>query len=101
MQNANNVGVTYKERYAYCVENEDEREFEEICSMRREAGHPVRTENAGTPINTCVVGRVNPRATHMVPTTRVGIMRSGTTSKTRRTNNQAVGLSQRAHKKDV
>jgi hypothetical protein len=36
------------------------------------------------------------RYTHMVDTTRVGIMRSGTTSKRRRTNNQAVGLS---HKK--
>src|SRR5579863_1772956 len=31
-------------------------------------------------------------APHMVDTTMVGIMRRGTTSKTRRTNNQAVGL---------
>jgi len=47
-----------------------------------------------TPINTCVEGRANLRDTHMVDTTMVGIMRSGTTSKRRRTNSQAVGLLQ-------
>ena len=57
--------------------------------------------NTRTPINTRVEGRANLRDTHMVDTTRVGMMRSGTTSKRRRTNSQAVGLLQGAHKKDV
>ena len=34
----------YIERHAYCEKHEDEQEFEEIGGMRREAGHPVRTE---------------------------------------------------------
>src|ERR1700730_13143404 len=65
--------------------------------MRREACHPVRTKKH-TRVHSSVSALSEVQAkksilgTYMVDTTMVGIIRSGTTSKTRRTNNQAVGL---------
>ena len=79
---------TYEEGHGQGIEYKDEQELEEMCGIVRESDHPICADNL--PSLLLLYGMIV--RTYIEDTMIVGITRSGMTSKTKRDNNQAVGL---------
>lgn len=81
------AGETYIKCHREGKQNKDEEELEEARSIVSQTGHPV-----------CSTRAISKHAgshgtyTHIVETIMVGMMRRGTTSKSKRESNHAAGL---------